>query len=107
MKNITRTELTTMLDDNEDFTLVETLPRDMFNDYHLPGAVNIPLDDSFQQNVRQHFPDTSKTIVVYCKDKTCNASEKAAQKLEELGYTDVLDYAAGKEDWKQANLQVV
>lgn len=38
-------------------------------------------------------------------DENCDASLKAAGKMEELGYQRVYDDEAGKMDWKQAGLQ--
>ena len=44
--------------------------------------------------------------MVYCKNTECPASEKAASRLDELGYRSVFDYEAGKVDWKEAGLPV-
>lgn len=44
--------------------------------------------------------------MVYRCDQACTASPKAAQKMEQLSYRQVCDYAAGKMDWKDASLPV-
>jgi rhodanese-related sulfurtransferase len=49
-------------------------------------------------------PDEDRDVIVYCKDADCDASPKAAKRMEQLGYRNVFDYAAGKEDWKIADL---
>ncbi len=107
MKTISRNRLKAMMDSNEPFELFETLDQDEFDDFHLPGARHMPLDDSFDDAVRSAVPNADTTIVVYCKSENCSASEKAAKRLIDLGYTDVLDYEAGKEDWKGAGLPIV
>ncbi len=43
-----------------------------------------------------------KEIVVYCASFECRASPAAARKLEELGYTRVLEYEGGLADWRDA-----
>jgi hypothetical protein len=43
---------------------------------------------------------------VYCYDTDCDASPKAARRMEDLGYQTVYDYEAGKVDWKEAGLPV-
>ncbi len=105
MKTINRSDLKKKIDmNNPATTLIETLPEESFKEFHLPGAINIPIDDQFDESVQQAVPDKDQEVVVYCKDASCNASPQAARRLEELGYTNVLDYEAGKEDWKQAGM---
>jgi rhodanese-related sulfurtransferase len=48
------------------------------------------------------IPNKNTEVVVYCASFDCNASEKAAKKLTELGYTNVIDFSGGKADWKAA-----
>lgn len=48
--------------------LVEVLPRDEFEDEHLPGAVNIPLG-SIDRDAT-HMLDPARPVVVYCYDAT-------------------------------------
>jgi rhodanese-related sulfurtransferase len=48
--------------------LVEVLPRDEYEDQHLPGATNIPLRD-IDVKVKDRL-DTAKAVVVYCWDTT-------------------------------------
>jgi rhodanese-related sulfurtransferase len=43
-------------------------------------------------------------IIVYCSSPSCTASEKAAKELEAQGYTRVLRYEGGKQDWIDAGL---
>jgi rhodanese-related sulfurtransferase len=85
---------------------VEVLSNGEFRDFHLPGAINVPLDDDFDVRIREAVPDKHPPVVVYCKDETCDASPQAADRMEALGYDRVYDYAAGKRDWKDAGLPV-
>ena len=107
MNTITRDELKTLLDENENTTLVETLPEKSYRDFHLPGAINVPLGEDFDEEIQKAVPDTEQRVVVYCQDKACDASPKAGSRMEQLGYKNVLDYEAGKMDWKNAGLPVV
>jgi rhodanese-related sulfurtransferase len=76
--------------------LVEVLPRDDYLREHLPGAVSIPLADIADAR-RQLDPD--RPVVVYCYDHQCDLSPRAAARLEQLGFTDVVDYPDGKVAW--------
>ena len=69
-------------------------------------ARNVPLGDQFESKIQEVVPDKSQPVLVYCLDEECEASTKAAQKLEELGYQDVYDYKAGKMDWRESGLPV-
>lgn len=86
--------------------LIEVLGAPLYRKFHLPGAINIPLGDDFRSRVQETVPDKSQEVVVYCADAECDASPKAARQMEEMGYRHVLDYAAGKQDWKDAGLPV-
>jgi rhodanese-related sulfurtransferase len=77
-----------------------------YDDYHLPRAINIPLGERFDRHIRSVVPENDTRLVVYCQDADCPVSRRAAERLEEIGYTNVADYAAGKEDWRRAGLPV-
>ncbi|MDX1434168.1 MAG: rhodanese-like domain-containing protein [Gammaproteobacteria bacterium] len=103
MQKISRDQLEKKLSVPEPVALIDVLPESSYESYHLPSAINIPLDDErFDEKLRETVPDTDTTIVVYCKDADCQASPKAASRIEALGYRNVYDYEAGKEDWKAA-----
>ena len=45
-------------------------------------------------------------IIVYCLDIECNASNRAANILEKLGYKNIIKYEGGKADWKNNNYPI-
>jgi rhodanese-related sulfurtransferase len=102
MRVINRDQLRSMIERHDDFALVEVLPPQSFGAYHLPGAINIPLGNSFRERVAEVLPDKTQTIVVYCRDIACPASPKAAKELDKMGYQSVLEYTGGKADWRAA-----
>lgn len=100
---ITRDELKAKLDRGEDLAIVEALPERYYEDAHLPGALNIP-HDRVDELAPALLPDKSQEIVVYCSNKVCQNSPQAVRRLVVLGYQNVRDYAAGKQDWMEAGL---
>jgi rhodanese-related sulfurtransferase len=102
MKTITREQLEQKRENDEDFTLVNVLTTEQFEQEHIPDSVNIPMDQA--ENVFPDRFDSSDDIVVYCASETCQASPKAAKKLEAMGFTNVKDYEGGLADWKDAGL---
>jgi rhodanese-related sulfurtransferase len=88
------------IDRGDEFHLVETLLPREYEQWHLPGAINIHFNKIAKQ-AGEHF-NKDDEIVVYCHDEECNASPIAASKLEKLGYTNVYEFSGGKKAWKDA-----
>ncbi|GAA1990064.1 rhodanese-like domain-containing protein [Kitasatospora viridis] len=84
-------------------TVLEALPAQYFEDKHLPGAHCFPLDD-VDRLAGTLLTDKDADIIVYCSDSTCPNSGIAADRLVELGYTNVHKYEDGKKDWVEAGL---
>ena len=102
MKTITTEELKALKDKNADLTLVNTLKAEAFEKTKIACAVNIPLEaDDFVARVEQEASGKESPVVVYCSNSQCDASEKAAQKLIDAGFTDVSRYEGGAEAWQQ------
>ena len=62
---IEREELKAKIDSWGDVVLVETLDPQYYEDGHLPGAVNLPLD-RLGKLAPEILPDKDADIVVYC-----------------------------------------
>ncbi|OAH14542.1 CBS domain-containing protein [Streptomyces jeddahensis] len=82
--------------------LVEVLPREEYDDMHLPGALHIWLRELDREATARLDPD--RPVVVYCWDWMCDMSPRAAARLEQLGFQQVYDYVPGKADWLAAGL---
>ena len=102
--SITREELYRNVTSNDAIVLVEALGPGYFADAHLPGAVNIP-PDLVDVLAPRLIGECDASVVVYCSG-TCQNSEIVANRLEQLGYTNVRVYAGGKEDWVEAGLPI-
>ena len=66
---ISRDDLKAKIDRGDDFTLVETLARHVYEHAHLPGAVNLP-PDRVAELAPTLLPDKAAEIVVYCSSPT-------------------------------------
>ncbi len=99
-KTISKDELKRKIDQNDDFILIEVLSTEDYQKEHITGAISIPVNN-IENEAPEQF-DKSKEIVVYCASSSCQASPAAAKKFEEIGYTNVYDYAGGKKEWKEA-----
>lgn len=96
MENLTREELKWILDNEEDFVIMNVLPRERFEKQHIEGSINIPIvDRNFDKKVLKRIPDKNKRIVVHCASIKSNASPRAAKRLIRLGYNNVIGYGGG------------
>jgi rhodanese-related sulfurtransferase len=103
VKTISREELKEKMDRGEDLVLVDALAEMYYRHSHLPGAINLPVDQ-VTERAPELLPDKAAEIVVYCMDPPCEASEEVARELAAMGYTNVRDYVGGKTDWIDAGL---
>lgn len=103
MQTIDRQTLKEKLDRGDDFALLEVLPREDFEEGHLPGALHLP-PDAIRQKAPELVPDKSTEVVTYCADLDCELSGRAAKVLTGLGYENVYEYPGSKKDWKDAGL---
>ncbi len=61
---ISRDELLRRLHDSS-LTIVDVLPQASYVEAHIPGAINIPLEQ-IQTHAREQLPDFAAEIAVYC-----------------------------------------
>lgn len=91
------------IDSGDDLVLVDALSLISYAASHLPGAINIP-PERVDDVAPRRIPDLGAEIVVYCASPTCTSSAEVAERLIELGYTQVRHYAGGKRTWIDAGL---
>ena len=98
MRTISREELKQKLDRQENFRLVMALGKWEYQAKHIPGSLQFATMPEALASLNKE-----DEIVVYCSDETCIASRALGQLLERHGYTHVLHYAGGLQEWEQAD----
>jgi len=102
IRTIATDELESMRRGNADFLLLDVLSTEHFRDDHIEGAHNVPLTSpDFLQAVERAAGSKSRRIVVYCADEACDAAERAARRLADAGYADVMTFLGGIHAWRQ------
>jgi rhodanese-related sulfurtransferase len=84
--------------------LLEVLPREEYEEMHLPGALHISLKELDRERASALL-DRERAVVAYCWDALCDMSPRAVCLLAILGY-EAIDYAASKVDWIAHGLPV-
>jgi rhodanese-related sulfurtransferase len=103
MQTMSLEELRQWRREKKDFLLLNVLDASTFQKGHVPGSRNAPLGSSdFEQQAERQAGRKNRPVVVYCASMTCDASTKAARRLEEAGFTDVHDFKGGMKTWQDA-----
>ncbi|TPJ14408.1 metalloregulator ArsR/SmtB family transcription factor [Mesorhizobium sp. B2-7-3] len=101
LDSISRDELLQRLGDRT-ITLLDVRPPEEYQQGHLPGALNIPIEDL---ELRLAELPADQDIVAYCRGPYCVLSATAADILIDRGFR-VRRLAAGFPDWKAAGLPI-
>lgn len=89
------------IDKQVDMLLVDSRPkRKKYDRGHIPTAISIP-DMEFDKLTDRLPADKAKPLVFYCGGYKCKLSHKSAQKAIDMGYTNVMVFAAGYPAWKE------
>ncbi len=107
MQTIQAKELKRILNGPDETPVINVLDPEHYRDKHIPATINIPVSSNdFVRQVEQHVHSKTAPVVVYCAKTDCDASEKAAKKLEAAGFTAVMDFEAGVDGWSSAGYEL-
>lgn len=88
---------------NNSALLIDARPYAKFLQETIPGSISIP--DTEVEKYLGRFPrDKNEKIIIYCGGFKCTKSHAIANVLVSMGYKNVLVYAGGLPEWKQAGL---
>lgn len=73
--------------------IVDVRTREKYDSGHIPGAICIP-NESIGSDSPEALPDFDQIIPVYCRSG--NRSKQAAQKLANMGYTNIYEFGGIK-----------
>ena len=71
-----------------------------YNKRHIPGAINLFLNDGFSEANLLRSVNKDTPFVIYCNGISCSLSYKAAQKAVAWGFTQVKYFRAGIKAWR-------
>ena len=108
--------------ESKDHLVINALSEESFNEKSIPGTINLPVGsltannseekvtDFMNRNVKKYHDledliDKDKMdskdipIITYCANKGCNASNELAKHIMNAGYSNVVEYPGGIEEW--------
>ena len=95
-KQITMDEAMEIFKQPGEYIILDVRTFEEFNGGHIPGAICIPNENIGSEPLAE-LSDKDQLIYVYCRSG--NRSKKAAQKLVDMGYTNIVEFG-GIIDWK-------
>ena len=104
VKKISSEDLLKKIENSENFKLVDVLLPSGYGKWHIPGAVNIQINEL--EKLAPDILDKQDEIIVYCASLKCQPSTRAVKILEELGFINVSDYKGGKKEWMGKNYPI-
>ena len=94
-KQISQEQAKEMMEKDDGHVVVDVRRQDEYDAGHIPGAILIP-NESINKDQPEELPDLDQIILVYCRSG--NRSKQAAQKLFDMGYTNIYEFG-GITDW--------
>ena len=92
---ISQDEAKQMMEQDGTQIIVDVRTQEEYDSGHIPGAICIPNED-IGSEPPEELPDLDQVILIYCRSG--NRSKQAAQKLFDMGYTNVYEFG-GINDW--------
>jgi len=87
-EHISQDEAMQIMEEESDYLIVDVRRPDEFAEGHIEGAINVP-NEGIADEMPEELPDTDQLLLVYCR--TGRRSKEAAEKLAEIGYTNVYE----------------
>ena len=86
---ISQDEAKEMMTKDDGHIIVDVRRQDEFESGHIPGAICIP-NESIDKTPPAELADKNQEIFVYCRSG--RRSKEAAQKLANMGYTNIVEF---------------
>jgi rhodanese-related sulfurtransferase len=97
-------DLADAIKNREKVIALDTRIKDLFEQEHIPGAINIPHRTMTVE--RTAYLDKEYLYVTYCNGIGCNGSTKGALKLLKLGFR-VKELTGGLDWWKRDGYETI
>jgi rhodanese-related sulfurtransferase len=93
---VSMNEIKTIMEENENYIILDVRTTEEYNEGHIPNAICIP-NETIDESIIEQLPDKEQLILIYCRSG--NRSKQATQKLQNLGYTNLIEFC-GIIDWE-------
>jgi len=102
-------ELETMMAKNDKLVVIDSRPKQKYDEFHIPGAISIPFSKLAQlgdEGAKLLAEYKDKQLVFYCGGTSCTMSPKSAGLAVKWGHKDVKAYIDGIPAWKKSGRKI-
>ena len=94
-KQISMDEAVKIMEEQTGYIILDVRTAAEYTQGHIPNAINVANENIGTEEIKE-LPDKEQLILVYCRSG--NRSKQAAQKLADLGYTNIQEFG-GINSW--------
>ena len=88
-QQVSMEEAVEIMEEETGYIILDVRTEEEFSERHIPNAINIP-NESIGSEELKELPDKEQLVLVYCRSG--NRSKQAAEKLTEMGYTNIVEF---------------
>ena len=88
-KSINMDEAFKMMNDINDYIILDVRTYEEYKDGHIPNSINYPNED-IDDKILNVLPNKDQYIFVYCRSG--NRSKQASEKLFNMGYKNTIEF---------------
>lgn len=96
VKHVSMQEITKIMSENSNYIILDVRTIEEYKEGHIPNAICIP-NETIGEDTKNLLKDKNQLILIYCRSG--NRSKQAAEKLQKLGYTNLIEFG-GIIDWE-------
>ncbi len=96
IKHVSMHDIVKIMNENTNYIILDVRTVAEYNDGHIPNAICIP-NETINGDIIDKLPNKEQLILIYCRSG--NRSKQAAEKLKNLGYTNLVEFG-GIIDWE-------
>ena len=89
-KQISSDAAAKLMETEKEYVILDVRTASEYVEGHIPKAINIANEIISDETTRDLLKDKDRLILVYCRSG--NRSKQAAEKLAELGYTNIVEF---------------
>ncbi|WP_032075229.1 rhodanese-like domain-containing protein [Coxiella burnetii] len=93
-----------MMDNEEDFELVDVREESEWDEGHLPSAIHLG-KGIIERDIEKVIPNRNRKLILYCGGGFRSAL--AAESIKKMGYKNVLSMDGGFRTWREAGFPII
>ena len=100
-------EVVEMILSNQSLIIIDSRKTEEFKKGHIEGAISLPNTNLIEDDIKNISADKSMTFLFYCNGIRCLRSSDSLYKIKAWGYTNLMWFRGGWNEWIENRLPVL